>query len=72
MYFQNYSLSKTRLHQSLKSAVSEHPSTVNMLKGLKHLWNLYESTFIIFFHHSQDIYFENISLIEVLSHNGVC
>ena len=26
---------------------------VNMLKGPKHLWNLHESTFIIFLHHSE-------------------
>ena len=32
MYFRNYRLSKTRLVNSLKSAVPEHPSTVNMLK----------------------------------------
>ena len=33
----------------LKSAVSQHPFTVNMLKGPKYYWNLHESTFIIFF-----------------------
>ena len=53
MYFRNYRLSKTRLVNSLKSAVPEHPSTVNMLKGSKHLWNLHETTFIIFFHYSE-------------------
>ena len=40
---------KTWLDHSLKSAVSEHPFAVNMLKDPKHLWNLHESTFIIFF-----------------------
>ena len=37
MYFQNYRLWKTWLGQSLKGAVSEHPSTVNMLKGFQTL-----------------------------------
>ena len=34
MYFRNYKLSKTWLDHSPKSGVSEHPSTVNLLKGL--------------------------------------
>ena len=34
--------------------MSEHPSTVNMLKVPKNLWNLHESTFIIFFHNSAE------------------
>ena len=53
MYFRNFRLSKTWLDHCLKSAVSEHPSTFNMLKGRKHLWNLLDGTFIIFFHHSE-------------------
>ena len=53
MYFRNYRLSKTWLDYPLKSAVSEHPSVVNMLRGPKHFTNLHESTFIIFLHHSE-------------------
>ena len=45
MYFGNYRLSKACVHHSLKSSFSEHPSTVKMLKGLNHLWNLHESIF---------------------------
>ena len=37
------------IYISLESDVSESPSTVNMLMGAKHLWNLHESTFIKFF-----------------------
>ena len=37
MLFRNYRLSNTWLDHSLKSAVSEHPSTVNMLKDPKYL-----------------------------------
>ena len=33
MYFQNYRLRKTCLKKSLKSPLSEDPSTSNMLKG---------------------------------------
>ena len=40
-----------------KSTVSEHLSTVNMLKGSKHLWKMPEGTFIIFFHHSERKWF---------------
>ena len=53
MYFQYYRLSKTWLDHSLKSAVSELPLTVNKLEGPKHLSNLHERTFIIFFYHSR-------------------
>ena len=45
---------KTWVDHSLKSVVSEHPWAVNTLKGPKHLWNLHESTFIIFFDHSDE------------------
>ena len=38
---------------SLKTPVSEHPLGVNMWKGPKYLWNLHETTFIIFFDHSE-------------------
>ena len=44
---------RLRLDNSLKSVVSEHPLTVNMLKDPKHLWNLYDSNFILFFHQSE-------------------
>ena len=54
MYFQNHRLSKTWSRHCLKSVVSEYPSKVNMLKGPKHLWNLHEIYFIIFFHHSEE------------------
>ena len=37
----------------LKNTVSEHPLTFNMSKGPKLLQNHHESTFIIFFHHSE-------------------
>ena len=40
MYFWNYRLSKTWLSHSLENIVSEPPSTVNVLMGAKHLWNL--------------------------------
>ena len=52
-------MSKTWLDHSLKSAVSEHPSTGNKLNVPKHLWNLHDSTFIIFFHHSEEKWFGN-------------
>ena len=48
MFFPNYRLRKTWLDKLLKSLVSEHCSTVNMLKGPKHSWNLYGRTFVMF------------------------
>ena len=36
MSLQNYRLSNTWLDHSLKTPVSEHPLTVNMLKGAKY------------------------------------
>ena len=38
------------VNKCLKSPVSEHPVTVNMLMGPKHMWNLHDSTVIIIFH----------------------
>ena len=37
----------------LTSPILEHCSTVDMLKGPKHCWNLHGSTFVIFSHHSE-------------------
>ena len=47
MYFRNYGLQNTSLDKCLKSLVSEQASTVNMVKGKKHCWNLFDKTFII-------------------------
>ena len=48
--FKQYGLQKMWLDKCLKSFVSEHHSTVNILKGRKQLWNLHDSTFIKFLH----------------------
>ena len=58
MYFRNYRLWKTWSDYSVKSKVLEHALTVNMWKGREYLGNLHESTFIMFFHHSQRSWFE--------------
>ena len=62
---------KTWFDHSLKSAVSEHALAVNMLKGHINLWNLHESTFVIFFDRSDLKDLENISHIEVWNLKGV-
>ena len=46
MYFLSFPLLVAPLHKCLNSTVSEHPSTVNMLKCAKRLWNLHESLLI--------------------------
>ena len=51
--FLNYKLDKAGLLKCLKSPVSEHLLTVNMLKDPKHCINLHDSIFVIFFDHSE-------------------
>ena len=54
MYFQNYGLQKTWLDKCLKSAVSLHPSTSNMVKDPKHCSNLNDGTFTSLFDHCEN------------------
>ena len=58
MSFQNYRLQNACLWKCLKSHVSVHPSSVNMLKSPKHWENLQDSSFISFAHHSGKILVE--------------
>ena len=64
MCFKNYGLQKIWLDKCLKRPVSEHLSTVNMLKRVnpsivnmlkrpKRYMNLHETSFVIIFHHSE-------------------
>ena len=55
MSLQNYRLRNTCLCKCLKSHVSVHPRTVNMLKGVKHCFNLHDSSFMSFVHDSGKI-----------------
>ena len=48
MYFRNYGLLKTWFYKCLKSAVSQYPSTRNMVNRPKHCSNLKGGTFTIF------------------------
>ena len=58
MYFRNYGLWKTWLHECLKSFVSENPAKSNMVKGTKQCWNLTLSSFTIFIDHSEGYCFQ--------------
>ena len=51
MYFGNYGLPKTWLHQCLRSPVSEYPSKSNMANAPKHCSHLKDRTFTAFIHH---------------------
>ena len=51
MYFRSYGLAKRRLGKYLKSAVSQYPSTRNMLTALKHISNDHFGSFIIVIYH---------------------
>ena len=66
-YFRNYRLSMTWLEQSLKNTVSEHPLTVNMLKGPKLFWNVHERTLIIFFITLREPALEYTSISDILN-----
>ena len=55
--FLQFNTAKDVFRQISKSRVSEHPSTVNILKGHKNQWNLHGSTFIIIFHQFGNILF---------------
>ena len=63
-------MSQSWLDHSLKSAVSEHPSTGKKLKVPKLFWYLHESTFIIFFHHSEEKWFGKYLLCLILKASG--
>ena len=51
--FWSFRLKKAGLLKFLKSPVSEHLWTVNMLKGPKHCLILHDSNFVIFLDHSE-------------------
>ena len=51
MYFRSLRLPNMLLDKYLKSPVSEHDSTVNMLRVYKYLWNLHRITFVLNLHH---------------------
>ena len=56
MYFRNEGLQKRWLDECLKNAVSEDPSTRNMVNAPKNCFNLDDGTFTIFIDHC-DIFF---------------
>ena len=51
MYFRNYGLAKKRLDKYPESAISQYPSTSNMVKAIKNLSNSDSATFIILIDH---------------------
>ena len=55
MSYRNYRLRNTCLCKCLKSHISVHPRSVNMLKGPKKGSNLHDSSFISFVYHSGKI-----------------
>ena len=53
MYFRNYGLRKTRLHQCLKRHLSTDLSETNMVNATKYWRNLQATTFTIFIDHCE-------------------
>ena len=58
--FWNYRRQKAVLIKCLKSPVSKHLWTVNMLKGPKHCLNSHGTIFVIFFYYSETKYSRKI------------
>ena len=63
--FRNYRLQKAGLVKCLKSPVSEHLWTANMLKGPKRCFNLHGRIFLIFFDHSERKSAQKISVLVI-------
>ena len=53
MYFRNYGFAKKGLDKYLKSAVSQYPSTSNMVKAAKHLSTYHGGILTIFIDYGQ-------------------
>ena len=53
MYFRSYGLAKRPLDKYLKSAVSQYPSTSNMVNAIKHISNHHGGTFVILIDHQE-------------------
>ena len=51
MYFRNYGLTKKGLDKYLKSAVSQYPSTSNMVQVPKHLSYYHSGIFVVLIDH---------------------
>ena len=72
MYFRNYRLPLSSLDHSLKSAVSEHASTLNMWERRKCFLNFYESVLSRFFIILSEVDLENVSPSVRWNVRGVC
>ena len=53
MYSRSYGVRNTWLNNYLQRRISEEPSRGNMVNGLKHSFNLKDSTFTIFIDYSE-------------------
>ena len=65
MYFRNYRPRKTSLDKCLKAPVSENPLTGNMVSGMKHLFSINQSAFIILRDHFEDNGVAKVTLRDV-------
>ena len=62
MHFRNYELAKTWLDKFLKSAVSQYPSTTNMVNALKHCSNYHGAPLSYLLITASDIELEKVTL----------
>ena len=72
MYFRNYELAKTRLDKYLKSAVSQYPSTTNMVNALKHCSNYRGAPLSYLLITANDIELEKVTLSDIKNVMTVC
>ena len=65
MYVRSYGLQSVWLLKSLKSPVTEHLWTEEMLKVPKHRLNLHDSSFVIFFITPKKLQFQRFFLSSI-------
>ena len=65
MYFRNYGLPKTWLHQCLKSPVSEDPTKRNMVNAPKHCSNLKDTSLPYLLITGKSIVLQNVSVSHI-------
>ena len=71
MYYRNYGLTKTWLHQCLKSPVSEDPTKSNMVNAPKHCSNLKDTSLPYLLITGQSIVLQKVSVSDIQHHKTV-
>ena len=65
MYFRNYLLPKTWLHQCLRSPVSEDPTKSDMVNAPKHCSNLKDTSLPYLLITAKSIFLQKVSISDI-------